>query len=70
MAFAPDRPLLAFTRKVGDVGEVVFYDAGARAELKRSDWGLGEVRAVAFSPDGFRSAAAGRTRAVVWDVDV
>ncbi len=70
MAFAPERPLLAFTRKVGDVGEVVFWDAGVRAELKRFDWGLGELGAVAFSPDGCRCAAASRTRAVVWDVDV
>jgi WD40 repeat protein len=70
LAFAPERPLLAFARKVGDVGEVVFWDAGARAELKRFDWGLGPLGAVAFSPDGFRCAAASRTRAVVWDVDV
>ncbi len=70
LAFAPDRPLLAFARDVGDVGEVVFYDAGARAEVKRYDWGLGKIGAVAFSPDGFRCAAATKTRAVVWDVDV
>jgi WD40 repeat protein len=70
LAFAPDRPLLAFARNVGDAGQVVFWDAAARAELKRYDWGLGPLGAVAFSPDGFRCAAASRTKAVVWDVDV
>ena len=49
---------------------MVFWDAAARAELKRYDWGLGKIGAVAFSPDGFRCAAASRTKAVVWDVDV
>jgi WD40 repeat protein len=70
LAFAPDRPLLAFARNVEDVGQVVFWDAAARAELKRYDWGLGKIGAVTFSPDGFRCAAAGWTKAVVWDVDV
>jgi WD40 repeat protein len=70
LAFAAERPLFAFARKAGDVGEVVLWDARARAELKRFDWGLGPLRAVAFSPDGFRCAAATQTRALVWDVDV
>jgi WD40 repeat protein len=70
LAFAPDRPLLAVARNAGDVGQVVFWDAAARAELKRYDWGLGKIGAAAFSPDGFRCAAATRTRVVVWDVDV
>jgi WD40 repeat protein len=70
VAFAPDRPLLAFTGQTRDVGEVVFWDAQARAERKRFDWGLGPVGAIAFSPDGCRCATASSTRAVVWDVDV
>src|SRR5262249_46994578 len=70
VAFAADRPLLAFTRHEGDVGEVVFWDAQARAERKRFGWGLGPVRAVTFSSDGSLCATASRTRAVIWDVDV
>src|SRR5262249_54579235 len=31
VAFAPDRPLLAFTQQRKEVGEVVFWDARARA---------------------------------------
>jgi WD40 repeat protein len=70
VAFAPDRPLLAFTQQTGDVGEVVFWDAQPRSELRRFDWGLGPIGAVAFSLDGFRCATAGRTKVVVWDVGV
>jgi WD40 repeat protein len=70
LAFAPDRPLLAFTDHTKGTGEVVFWDAERRAELKRFDWDRGPMEAVAFSPDGFCCATANRTKAVVWDVDV
>jgi len=70
VAFAANRPLLAFTRHEGEDGEVVFWDARARAERKRFNWSLGAVRAVAFSPDGSLCATAGRNRAVIWNVDV
>jgi WD40 repeat protein len=70
LAFAPDRPLLAFTDHAPETGEVVFWDARARAEVRRFDWGLGPMGAIAFSQDGCRCATANRTKAVVWDVDV
>jgi hypothetical protein len=69
-AFAPDRPLLALTQWTKDRGEALFVDVKARTELKRFDWGLGEIKAVAFSPDGCRCATASRHKAVIWDVDV
>jgi len=70
VAFAADRPLLAFTQQKEDVGEVVFWDTKAQAELSRFDWGLGPIEAVTFSLDGCRCATASLSRAVVWDVDV
>jgi WD40 repeat protein len=70
VAFAPNRPLLAFTQNSKDTGEVVFWDAQRKVELARFDWGLGALGAVAFSPDGFRCATASANKAVVWDVDV
>src|SRR5262249_42127925 len=70
VAFAPDRPLLAFTHSTKDAGEVVFWDARERAERRRFDWGLAQLTAVAFSPDGLRCASANRTQVVTWDVDV
>jgi len=63
------QPLLAFTQRAEDVGEIVIWDAQARTRGARFDWGLGPVGAVTFSLDGFRCATASRTKAVVWDVD-
>jgi hypothetical protein len=34
------------------------------------DWGLGPLRAVAFSPDDMLAAAGSATGTVVWDVDL
>lgn len=65
-AFHPSRPLLACA--AGE--EVLLYDPLARTELKRFAWGVGEVTAVCFSPDGLRCAAVGRGKVVVWDVDL
>ena len=67
VTFHPSRPVLAAS---GVAGEVVLYDASARAELRRYAWPLDAVSAVAFSPDGLRCAAAGPGKVVVWDVDV
>lgn len=69
LAFAPDRPVLAIPRRVDGRGEVVFWEVRAGAEPRAFDWGIGPVGAVAFSPDGFRCATAGQSKAVVWDVD-
>jgi hypothetical protein len=67
IAFHPSRPVLAYS---GGTAEVTFYDAAARAELKRFAWKVGKITAVAFSHDGLRCAAAGKGRIVIWDVDV
>jgi WD40 repeat protein len=69
MAFAPDRPLLAIPSRVGDRGEVVFWDMRVKGEPRAFDWGIGPVGAVAFSPDGFRCAAASQDKVTIWDVD-
>jgi hypothetical protein len=66
VAFHPARPVLAYC---ASAEEVAFYDAKARAELKRFEWGIGTVSSVAFSHDGLRCAAAGKGKVVVWDVD-
>lgn len=67
IAFHPSRPILAFS---GKTPEVAFWDAAARAEVKRFAWNIGRISATAFSPDGLRCAAAGTGKVVVWDVDV
>jgi hypothetical protein len=67
IAFHPSLPLLAYS---GNSTEVAFWDAEARTEVKRFAWDIGEVTAVAFSPDGLLCAAAGTGQVVVWDVDV
>ncbi|MDY3554349.1 hypothetical protein R5W24_003469 [Gemmata sp. JC717] len=66
LAFHPARPVLAYT---AGQPEVIFYDVAARATLKRFAWGVGQLRAVCFSADGLRCAAAARGKIVVWDVD-
>jgi WD40 repeat protein len=66
VACSPTRPMLA----TGDTaGQVFLWDFTGRA-LARFDWGLGEVRAMCFAPDGLRCAAADTVgKLVVWDVD-
>ncbi len=67
VAFHPARPVLAYSEAGA---EVVFYDAAARAEVKRFAWGIGTVTATAFSDDGLRCAAGSAGKVVVWDVDL
>jgi WD40 repeat protein len=67
LAFHPSRPVLALR---GMSGAVALYDAEARTELKRYQWPLDLVTALAFSADGLRCAAAGPGKVVIWDVDV
>ena len=73
VAFAGGRPLLAFTQvqySNDRPGEVIFWDAAGQREVARYDWGVGPIEAVAFSRDGMRCATAGKSKAVIWDVDV
>jgi WD40 repeat protein len=69
-SFAPDRPLLAYTRQVDNTDVVIFWDVAARTEVKRFDWKVGRVLATAFSPDGCRCATASQDKVVIWDVDL
>jgi hypothetical protein len=40
-------------------------------EAASFEWEVGPARCVAFSPDGMRAAAAGKTgRVVLWDFDL
>ena len=59
--------MLAFS---GGSAEVTLYDAVARTSLKRYAWGIGQVFATRFSPDGLRCAAGAPGKVVIWDVDV
>jgi WD40 repeat protein len=67
VVFHPAKTLLAFN---AGAGEVAFWNVSTQHELKRYAWGIGSITALAFSPDGFRCAAAGNSKVVVWDVDV
>lgn len=50
---------------------VTVWDTDTWARVKRFDWDIGPLRAVAVSPDGLLAAAGSdRGRVVVWDVDV
>lgn len=67
VACDPTKPLLV----TGDsAGQIFFWDHAGHI-LSRYDWGLGEVYALCFAPDGLRCAAAdNKGKLVVWDVDV
>ena len=78
VSFHPSGALLA---AVGDSGTVTLYDTTTWKVAREFAWGIGELRAVCFTPDGTRAAtiAAGKPkgrgknafgRAVVWDIDL
>lgn len=66
VAFHPSRPLFA---TAGTDRTANFWDPATGQQLKKFTWNIGELTAVAFSPDGLQAAAAGAGRVVVWDVD-
>lgn len=65
LAVSPDLRLLGAGSRDGLVR---LWDTATNRLVAEYDWGVGEVRAVAFSPDGTTAAAAGKTGLVVWDV--
>jgi WD40 repeat protein len=68
VAFAPDGESLA-TGHSGDDRAVRFWNA-ASGELEREyDFGVGSVHDLAYAPDGFTLAVAGRKGLVVVDTD-
>jgi WD40 repeat protein len=51
-------------------GGVRVYDTAGRKEVLRLDLNIGEIRGLAFAPDGMTALAAGLgKRVAVWDVD-
>ena len=55
----------------GNDASVSVWDTEDWVRVKRFDWDIGRLRAVAVSPDGLLAAAGSdRGRVVVWDVDV
>lgn len=63
LAISPDG-----SRLMAGIGRTVrLLDTASLRLLETFDWDLGNVRAVAFSPDGMTMAAAGRDQTLVWD---
>jgi WD40 repeat protein len=66
LAVSADRCLLAAGSRDGSVR---VHDAATGRERGRYDWGIGEVSALAFAPNGQTAAAAGSTGIAVWDLE-
>jgi WD40 repeat protein len=67
LAFHPRGPLFAAGSRGG---EVRLYETAGCKEVMRLALGLGEIRGLAFAPDGMTVVAAGPgKRLAVWDVD-
>lgn len=62
-------PLEQVVASGGQDGLVLVWDAATGQVLRRYDWGLGAVHALAFAPDGLTLAVAGRGGLAVVDVD-
>jgi WD40 repeat protein len=68
LAFHPSGRYLAAT---SNDGTVKLYDTSTWAVAQALDWDIGQLRSVAFSPDGMLAAAGGdKGKIVVWDVDL
>lgn len=68
LAWAPDGRTLAY----GTKSVVRLIDADTLTERRAFDWGTGNVRAIAFSPDGLRAAASaegGKGWVTVFDLE-
>jgi WD40 repeat protein len=65
-AFSPDGRTLATS-----VGSIVqFWDAATGQPRQEFNWGIGNIRALAFAPDGLTAAAGSdRGQIVLWDLD-
>jgi WD40 repeat protein len=67
-AFHPNRPLFAAVQERQTL--VKFFDTNTWKVATKFQWKLGEMRSVAFSPDGTLASACSATgKIVVWDVD-
>jgi WD40 repeat protein len=67
-ALHPTRPIFAAIQAGQTL--VKFFDLATGKPLRKFNWKLGEMRAVAFSADGTLAAAGGaKGKVVVWDVD-
>jgi WD40 repeat protein len=66
-AFTPDGRHLAV---VGGADTVRFWDTATWQERQAFDWGVGELRGVAFTADGLRGVAvSAKGHVVIWDQD-
>jgi WD40 repeat protein len=67
LAFHPNGHLFAAGSRDG---EVRVYVTSSTKEVLRLDLKLGEIRGLAFAPDGMTAVVAGKSKRVaVWDVD-
>jgi WD40 repeat protein len=68
LAFTPDGSRLAASPSQGS-GLVDFWDVGTWRRESSMNLGIGELTALAFSPDGFLAAAGGfHGKVAVWDI--
>ena len=66
IAVSPDRSLFAAGSRDGIVR---VWESATGRERGRYDWNIGEVKQVAFAPDGQTAAAAGQKGISIWDLD-
>jgi WD40 repeat protein len=66
LAVSPDRRLLAAGSRDGTVR---MWESATGREVANHNWGVSELRALAFAPDGTTAVAAGQSALVIWDLD-
>src|SRR5262249_29609023 len=67
LAFHPNGRLLA---SASTNSVITLWDAVTGTQVNRFDWKTGQVKSLAFAPDGLTCAAGGFERFVIWDVDL